>query len=143
MRGLACLAAALFTTTVFTGCAGVASRSQVLGTDESQVKLRSIETRAFDTSDKEKMLRTIMSTLQDLGFVLQKADYELGSVTGSKFVRNEVLNMTVTARTRGEKQLLVRANAQYGLRGIEDPQPYQDFFDALSKAMFLTAQQVD
>ena len=51
--------------------------------------------------------------------------------------------MTVTARPRGETQLLIRANAQYGIKAVEDPEPYQDFFDALGKAMFLTAHQVD
>jgi len=41
------------------------------------------------------------------------------------------------------KQLLVRANAQYGSKAIEDPKIYQDFFAALEKSIFLTAQQVD
>ena len=51
--------------------------------------------------------------------------------------------MSVTVRPRGEKQLLVRANAQYGVKSVEDPVTYQDFFTALEKAIFLTAQQVD
>jgi hypothetical protein len=38
---------------------------------------------------------------------------------------------------------LVRANAQYGIKSAEDPETYQDFFTALEKAIFLTAQQVD
>jgi hypothetical protein len=37
----------------------------------------------------------------------------------------------------------VRANAEYQEKAVEDPLPYQDFFTALEKAMFLTAQQVD
>jgi hypothetical protein len=51
--------------------------------------------------------------------------------------------MTVSVRPRGETQLIVRANAQYNITAVEDPEPYQQFFDALSKAIFLTAQQVD
>lgn len=51
--------------------------------------------------------------------------------------------MTVSVRPRGEKQLLVRANAQYGIKSVEDATTYQDFFTALEKALFLTAQQVD
>jgi len=125
------------------GCAGTASQKQLLVMDESQVKLRSIQTRAFDSTDKEMMMRTIISTLQDLNFVIQKADYELGSVTGEKFTHNTVLSMSVTVRPRGETQLLVRANAQYGLIAIEDLTPYQNFFTSLEKALFLTAQQVD
>jgi len=129
---------------ICSGCAlGTASRKQLLETSQSQVQLRSIQTRAFDTSDKKKMLRTIISTLQDLDFVIDRADLTLGSVTGSKYVSNNVLKMTVTARARGENQLLVRASAQYRIQAIEDPEPYQDFFDALGKAMFLTAHQVD
>ena len=124
------------------------SKDQALATNESQVKLRSFQTRAFDTNEKLKTLRTVMATMQDLGFVLDKADSVLGSVSGTKFGSSEYgypyqVRMTVTVRPRGEKQTLVRANAQYGLTAIEDPMPYRDFFVALEKAMFLTAQKVD
>ena len=118
------------------------SKDQVLATSKSQVELRSFQTRAFDTNDKQKTLRTIMATLQDLGFVLDKADAVLGSVSGTK-LSGYAVRMTVTVRPRSEKQLLVRANAQYKTSAIEDPKPYQDFFTALQKAMFLTAHQVD
>jgi len=123
------------------GCATPAVNA--LESNESQVKLRSIQTRAFDTTDKKKMMQTVISTMQDLDFVIDKADFTLGSVTGSKFLGQAVVTMSVTVRTRGEKQLLVRANAQYGIRSVEDPATYQDFFTALEKAIFLTAQQVD
>jgi hypothetical protein len=53
------------------------------------------------------------------------------------------VRMTVTARPRGTTQMLVRANAQYMDKAVEDPKPYQDFFTALEKSMFLTAHQVD
>jgi len=123
------------------GCATGAGKA--FETKESQVKLRSIQTRAFDTTDKKKMMQTVISTMQDLDFVIDKADILLGSVTGSKFLGNAVVSMTVVVRPRGDKQLLVRANAQYGITSIEDPATYQDFFVALEKALFLTAQQVD
>jgi hypothetical protein len=38
---------------------------------------------------------------------------------------------------------LVRASAQYQLQAVEDPEPYQQFFAALGRAMFLTAHAVD
>jgi hypothetical protein len=53
------------------------------------------------------------------------------------------LRVTVTVRPRGETQLLVRVNAEYQQKPITDPEPYQDFFASLEKAMFLTAHQVD
>lgn len=118
------------------------STKQVLATKGSQVELRSIQTRAFDTTDREKMLRTVIATLQDLGFIVDKADDVLGAVSATK-LEMYTLRMTVSVRPRGETQLIVRANAQYNITAVEDPEPYQQFFDALSKAIFLTAHQVD
>ena len=122
------------------GCA--TTQERLLDSDASQVQLRSIQTRAFDTTDKEKTLRTVMATLQDLGFVLDKADAILGTVSATK-LNNYSLRMTVTIRPRGETQLLVRANAQYNVKPVYDPEPYQQFFVSLEKAMFLAAHQVD
>jgi hypothetical protein len=51
--------------------------------------------------------------------------------------------MTVTVKPHGQKQLAVRANAQYNVTAVEDPEPYQQFFVALEKAMFLTAHEAD
>jgi len=123
------------------GCATTASSA--LQSDESAVQLRSMQTRAFDTTDKKKMMQTVLGTMQDLEFVIDKADFMLGSITGTKFFDQAFVQMTVTVRSKGEKQLLVRASAQYGIESIDDPQTYQDFFTALEKAIFLTAQQVD
>lgn len=130
-----------------TGCQ-MSSKQQVLATSQSQVGLRSIQTRAFDTREKNKTLRTIIATLQDLGFIVDKADEVLGTVSATKLDGYQ-LRMTVTVRPRGETQILVRASAQYHPLGggaataVEDPQPYQDFFTALGKSMFLTAQSVE
>ena len=122
------------------GCAS--TQKQLLDSEGSQLQLRSIQTRAFDTTDKEKTLRAVIATLQDLGFVIDKADATLGSVTATKLDRY-ALRMTVTVRPRGTAQLLVRANAQYELTPVDDPEPYQNFFSALQKAMFLSAHGVD
>ena len=121
-------------------CASTSTR-HVLGTDSSQVALRSIQTRAFDTTEREDTLRTVIATLQDLGFVIDKADDVLGTVSATK-LDGYKLRMTVTVRPRGETQLLVRASAQFKLEAVEDPEPYQQFFVALEKAMFLTAHEV-
>lgn len=122
------------------GCAS--TKERLLDSDVSQVQIRSIQTRAFDTTDKEKTLRTVISTLQDLGFVIDKADAVLGSVSATK-LDNYSLRMTVTVRPRGKTQLLVRANAQHNIKPVKEPEPYQQFFSALEKAMFLTAHQVE
>ncbi|HNZ49139.1 MAG TPA: hypothetical protein PLY90_04205 [Candidatus Hydrogenedentes bacterium] len=118
------------------------SKSQILSASESQVALRQMQSRAFDTTDIPKTLRTVIATLQDLSFVIDKADAELGSVSGTK-LDGYALRMTVSVRPHGESQLLVRANAQYNITAVEDPAPYQQFFMALEKAMFLEAHQVE
>lgn len=118
------------------------SKSQILASEESQVKLRSIQTRAFDSTDKQRMLRTVIATLQDLNFVIDSADETLGTVTATKLDRY-ALRMTVTVRPRGSTQHLVRASGQFNLQAVEDPEPYQQFFVALEKALFLTAHSVD
>jgi hypothetical protein len=134
------LTAVLASSFTFTGCSS--SKSQVMASNDSQVELRSIQSRAFDTTDRNKLLRTVMATLQDLGFVVDNADDMLGTVSATKLDRY-ALNMTVSVRSRGQRQSLVRANAQYKLRAVEDPEPYQQFYSALEKAMFLTAHEVD
>lgn len=118
------------------------SRNQVLATDQSQVALRSIQTRAFDIDDKYTTLRSVIATLQDLGFVIEEADDVLGSVSARK-LDGYALRITVTVRPRSQTQMLVRANAQYNETAVEDPLPYQQFFTALERSMFLTAQHVD
>jgi hypothetical protein len=118
------------------------SRDQLLKADASAVQLRSIQTRAFDMTDREQTIRTVIATLQDLGFVVDKADAELGSVSGTKLTCYQ-LRMTVNVRPRSQSETLVRANVQYKLTAVEDPQPCQQFFDALQQAMFLTSHEVD
>ena len=134
-------AAVILSAVVLTGCQAN-SRDQVLATGGSQVALRSIQTRAFDTNDKKKTLRTVIATMQDLGFVIDKGDDVLGSVSGTK-LDGYALRMTVTVNERGANRMIVRANAQYNITPVEDPIPYQQFFSALEQAMFLTAQKVD
>jgi hypothetical protein len=122
------------------GC--VSSIDQVMKTEQSAVQLRSYQERAFDTADKEQTMRSVIATLQDLSFVLDKADLDLGIVSATKLSGYQ-LRVTVTVRPRGSSQMLVRANAQQGEVAVEDPKPYQDFFTALEKSMFLTAHEVE
>ena len=103
---------------------------------------RSYQSRVFETTDRVKVLRTLIATLQDLGFVIDRADADLGTISATKLDDFE-LRVTVSIRPRGETQTLVRANATWRNGPITDPVTYQDFYIALEKAMFLTAQQVD
>ena len=130
---------ALFMVLLVAGCA--TTHDRLLDMDTSQVQLRSIQTRAFDTIDKEKTMRAVIATLQDLDFIIDRADLTLGVLSATK--ASSMLRVTVTVRPRGDKQLMVRINAQHGLNPVTEPKPYQNFFAALERAMFLEAHQVD
>lgn len=138
MKKLALIMATLL---ALSGCASLKDRVLDTG-DQSQVEKRSYQSRVFDTNDKQKVLRAVIATLQDLGFVIDKADATLGTVSGTK-LDNYSLKMTVSVRPKGKEQMLVRANAQFNITPVEDPKPYQDFFNSLSKSLFLQAQNVD
>ena len=119
------------------------SKKELFTSTASEVQLRGFQSRAFDTTDREKTLRTVIATLQDLGFVISRADSLIGLVTASKFANQDSAQITVTVQQKGQKQTVVRANVQQHLKAVETPELYQDFFNSLQKAMFLTAQAVD
>ena len=60
------------------------SRSQILMSEASQVKLRSVQTRMFETTDKIKIMKTTVATMQDLFFDIDVLDEDLGLVSGKK-----------------------------------------------------------
>jgi len=155
------------------------SREQIWLSEESQVKLRAAQSRVFETADRRRTLESIVAAMQDLGFMIQVLDEELGIVSGKRFEplerpsigtdryyhlyddqslliftksyhtwgpfwhRSDLVRLTVTVRKRNETQLVVRASAQYYLRAVEDPAPYQKFFRTLEQALFLQGQLVE
>jgi len=126
---------------LLTGCATTTDRVLDAG-DETQLQRRSYQTRIFDTSDKERVLRAAISTLQDLGFVIDRADLMLGMVSGTKLEGYQI-KITVSVRPKGNDRMVVRANAQFNVTPIDDPQQYQDFFSSLEKSLFLAAHAVE
>ena len=85
------------------------------------------------------MMQAVVSTLQDLGFVIDRADYTIGTITATKLDGYHLV-MTVTVRPQGKKRMLVRANARWEETLVKDPQPYQDFFNTLRRSLFIQNQ---
>lgn len=134
---LACVAACASTTPVDITSTG------------AQLESRQFQTRRYDTLDMPQTMRSVIATLQDLGFQIEQADAELGTITATRFLtvnkryQVQMMRMTITVAEREGAQVSVRANARVGERSVDDAETYQDFFVALDKAMFLTAQRVD
>ncbi len=124
------------------GCAPV--HDQVLDTSETQtqLQLRQVQSRTFETSDKERTMRAVIATLQDLGFVIDKADLTLGTVSATK-LDGYAFRMTVSVRPKGTGKMVVRANGQMNTTPITAPEPYQSFFRALERSIFLSAHSAD
>ncbi len=125
---------------LLSGCNATMKERVLDSSDQSQLQKRSYQTRVFDTADKEKVMRGVISTLQDLSFVIERADMMLGTVSGTKYQPQSVIKMTISVRPKGATQMVVRANGQFNINPIEDPKAYQDLFASLEKSLFLTAQ---
>ncbi len=108
----------------------------------SQVNLRNLQSRIFETTDKQLVLKNVIATLQDLDFVLDNANKRMGIISATKFYYGREFKATVTVKKHGKKRMIVRLNARYGVDATNDPKIFQDFFNALSKAMFLEANAV-
>jgi len=125
---------------ILQACAGGPPPKELLALTEAQMKIRSFQTRAFDVKDKNKVLRSVVASLQDLGFLIERANGPMGLVTAGKFgpKGRGLVELTVTVRAKGEQQTEVRVNAIFNTKPIEDPKVYQNFFTAVERSLFLT-----
>jgi hypothetical protein len=125
------------------GCAAPAPSQDLLALTEAQMKIRSIQTRTFDVKDRQLAMRGVIASLQDLGFIIERANEPLGLVTAARFAEPnfyDVVGVTVTVRQESAGRMTIRANAIYNNRPIEDPKVYQNFFASLERSLFITKE---
>ena len=123
------------------GCATPQPSQDLLAPTEAQMKIRSMQTRAFDVTDRQVAMRGVITALQDLGFIIERANEPLGLVTAARFAEPnfyDVVGVTVTVRPEAEGRMTIRANAIYNNKPIEDPKVYQNFFATLERSLFIT-----
>jgi len=77
------------------------ARDQIWLSEASQVKVRSAQSRVYDTIDRQAMLQAVVSTVQDLGFQIEVLDPELGLLSAKSF-----LPLASEADERGASYLL-------------------------------------
>jgi hypothetical protein len=90
-RPIALSALLLFAGAAFQGCMmewGAElqwnSRSQILMSESSQVKLRSVQSRVFETTDRNRIIKAAIAAMQDLFFRIDVLDEDLGLISGKK-----------------------------------------------------------
>lgn len=121
------------------GCTAPQPSVDLLAPTEAQMKIRSVQTRSFDVKDRQVAMRGVISALQDLGFIIERANEPLGLVTAARFAEPnfyDVVGVTVTVRQESEGKMTIRANAIYNNKPIEDPKVYQNFFATLERSLF-------
>ena len=130
----------LFVALSVSSCSTVRQKS-VLGSVYSQTETKNYQSRKFDTNDKDSVLRAVIATMQDLGFIIDSADEGLGVVSGTSFKNDSKL--TVSVRPFEEKQMLVRASAQTKKKELKEPVAYQNFFDSLSRVLSVEVHEIE
>jgi len=146
MRGL-CRSAFLFVALSLLGACAT-EQPELIASKKGGVELRAMQSRMFETGDRGLVFRAVIATFQDLGYSITKLEPKAGTVSADKLAR---LEMTATVYPRGENRTIVRSNAVVKLvstaktgHQVDSPEFYQKrFFEPLSKALFLTALQVE
>jgi len=122
------------------GCASPPPEPQaLLAVTEEQMKLRNLQTRTFDVSDRLTAMRGVIAALQDLGFIIERANEPLGLVTAARFAEPnyyDVVGVTLTVRQLNDQQITIRANAIYDNEPVTDPEVYRNFFTTLERSFF-------
>jgi len=119
----------------FTAVAGAGSEPS-LALPDDYARQREVQTRQWQAADEGVLLRSVMSAMQDLEFVLEDAEPTLGLAMGTRYVSGRRVRLVVLVRPRGAGRHTVRACAylynNYLYHSLlTDPKVYQDFFDAL------------
>lgn len=164
---------------VASGCQLGPTAKQALQPAEDAAALRQLQTRRFDGITGTELQAATASVLQDLGFVVEASEPELGLLVGSQrrsafrweqvvgyvilaaltgvylphdteqTIRVSVVVRPVHARpgsstVRATFQRVVRTeqNLESRRETLKDPELYQDFFQQLSKAVFLEAHRL-
>lgn len=124
--------------------------------NQTQLQVRSYQSRSFDTGNKALVMRAVISTLQDYGFIINRTDFDLGTISATKDIGGSHLydepeldptrkttHVTITIAPKGKNMMVVRMNSEFRRKPVCEAKIYQDFFSSLSKSLFLAAHSVD
>lgn len=159
---------------ILTGlCLTAACRKGNLAPPErTQLEIRQIQSRSFDTRDHPLVMKSVINVLQDDGFIVRNANLELGLISASKELYVEEVEKDEMGRRYGlpvhahfaqiessatvnavDQQIRVRVNFQVTLfdddhRKVIAVSPilegnyYQDFFSKVDKGIFIQKEKI-
>lgn len=123
------------------GCASPPAEPEtLLAPTEEQMKIRNLQTRTFDIADRKLAMRGVIAALQDLGFIIERANEPLGFVSAARFAEPryyDVVGVTVTVRRANDTQTTIRANVIFNNQPVTDPTVYRNFFATLERSLFI------
>lgn len=124
-------------------CASCSAPTTAITSSESQLMTRQSQSRDYEQVSKTQGMRASIATLQDLSFILDRVDADLGTISASKYRGGTNVKVTVSVREKAPMIITIRTNATYGEQAVDNPLIYQDFFTMLDKSLFLVTNQVD
>jgi hypothetical protein len=143
----------------------------VASSENTQLQLREMQQRIYDTPDKEKVLKAIINLLQDDQYMIKNVDANLGYFNAVKeqtrivndmgeVPLKDIYEVTVNIAEYGNKSKVrvtflykcmqlpfkylgaIADEREIGSTDIYDAQFYQDFFMKLDKALFIEGQKL-
>ena len=152
------------------GAGVAASKVKHKEPEKSQLEIRELQSRTYDTPDSKMVLKTMLNVLQDDGFIVTEGNAELGLLSATKELdiqtegavfwgtffnlswdKNAIVEATANVSEFG-KQTRVRVNFQqkvYDSTGgestvdqITDPKFYQEFFAKVDKGLFIQKENI-
>jgi len=144
------------------GCAGGAPKAE-----KTSLEIQAVQSKNFE-ADKKVAFNSVVSVLQDLGYIIGSASLETGFITAESAVKNDTGFWDAMGGVRREQRVAVTASveemktnstrirlnfvsrqkrsAQYGQQAnddnpIHDPKIYQNAFDKIGEAVFIRKGQ--
>ena len=139
----------------------------------TQLQIREIQSREFDTNDMKLVIKTMMNVLQDDGFIIKNVVSDMGLLCAERHMDIEhkgkiILHKLVDGdNARWDKLQILEASANVSEFGtntrvrinfqikvldnfgcpkevklIQDPKVYQQFFEQVSKALFIQELEI-
>lgn len=156
----------ILSTTVLALLAGCGHQKDVA--PKTQLEIRQIQSKSFETGQKNEVMNAVVEAFQDQGFMVKNAVPDIGLVVAQKeedvqdgadaffsvmaygsqarFRKNAIIEATANVKAL-ERESRVRVTFQHKVMDnqggtVEDPALYQEFFNKVGKSLFIEKQKI-